>query len=242
MSVIVFHKGRNSITLFLDAVVAFVIDDNHVRDHSRYVEHFYVYGAQPIAFSYNENGTGTHNYDSSTGQFVLASPTNTGKYDFVEHTGLLIPDTRKYVDATRGESDVLAKIRIVEIMQSGSLSANIASLYLHIKSSVFKQITALQEEVYTGLYLYEDNGNVPSYSEDDYIDLFPNYLTGNDVNDVSDPNEVRVNGRKNFIVQQIALPTVLNKSFSFELQMNSEGVLHEAQIVTSPRMEAGNAS
>jgi len=235
--------SRNARSYFADAVTIFILNDNHVRDHSLYTTHSSVYTGQPIGFTYNAAGTGTHNYNVATGQFSVANPPNTGAYDFVEYTDLLIPDCNPWTSIKSGESDVFAKIRIVEVMQGANIAANIANHYLHLKTSVFKQIIATDHaEVNTGVFLYEDNGNVPSYSETDYIDSVPHYLTPNDVNVVTDPDEVRVNGLKNFIVQPITLPTVLNKSFSFELQMNSEGVLHEAQLLTSERKEIGNAS
>lgn len=236
--------NRNLVSSYASTVMLFVLDDDHVRDQAIYDSKETVEGNVEKGYYVDVIGGSTYNYDNTTCTFSVANPANTGNYTVSQMVGTLIPDTRAYTpQGTIGESDVFAEIRIVEVMQGQSIANNIANRYLHIKHSNNLQVCAGGfKEVPTDVWLYEDNSNVRSDSETTPIASFYNYLNRAELIPDTDPALLRLNGMKNFTVEALPLSSKLGKSFSFELNMNSEGVLYEAQLITSNRKEAGNAS
>lgn len=225
-----------------DSLYVYILDDDHVRDHPFYGTYPNVLGGGQFN-GYGLTINGNYIYSENIAQCVLGDPPMAGyQYDPVTFSNVLIPDHRKY-GASTGCRDVFAEIRIVEVIQGNDIAANISSGRFYMKTSVNRQIAAENfTEVPTSYFIYEDNSNIRSYSETDYINEGNNYLVDAEVSVITDPAELRVGPIKNFFVHDFPMDSVLGKSFSVEINMNSEGVLYEAKLEVANRKESGNAS
>lgn len=233
--------NRNVSTTYADTICMFILDDDHVRDQAVYStnEESYVFSMTGYETAI---GPGNYDYNSSTEQMDINI--GAGSYNAAVYTSVIVPDTRART-ANYGESDVYGEIRIVEVLPVDDIGTNLQNLKLNIKTSNNLQVVATSfTEVPTGVYLYEDSSNVPSYSEDDfdYIATFYNYLSREYVIPTTDNSIIRLNGSKNFTIHDVPLASTLGKSFSFKICMNSEGVLYDARLRTSNRRDRGNAS
>lgn len=233
-----FNRNRTNVTA--SRLHIFLLDDSHVRDYPYYGTFDAIMSYAFGGFQLVAPGTGTHIYDPAAENQMTAQAN--GNYIGAPYAGTLIPDHTEY-SANSGCRDVYGEIRVVEILQGNDISSNIASGRLYVKTSVGKQIAAESfTEVDMQVFLYEDNSNVRSDSETDSLVESGNYQTDADVSDITDPDELRCGPIKNFHIHDLPLDSVLGNSFSFELRMNSEGVLYEAIVQPSNRKERGNAS
>lgn len=234
-----FNRNRSAVSG--DSLYVYILDDDHVRDHPFYGTYLAVLNSGQYT-CYGLTVGGNQDYNSSTAQLENTDPPGVGHYDPVVMNNLLIPDHREY-GAASGCRDVFAEIRIVEVIQGNDIAANISSGRFYMKTSVNRQVAAENfTDVPTSYFLYEDNSNIRSYSETDYINEGNNYLVNADVSIITDPDEMRVGPIKNFFVHDFPMDSVLGKSFSVEINMNSEGVLYEAKLEVANRKESGNAS
>lgn len=232
---------RTQNTIIGDRLCVFILDDDHVRDHPFYDAYNTVTTLTLVGYSrVVPLGSAAYDYNDTTEQMTLADPVNTGDYASTVLSACLVPDDRSY-GPTDGCRDVFAQLRVVEALPD--LAENLALQRVYVKTSVNRQIVATSfDEVPLSVVLFEDNSNIPSYSETDYVREAYNYLDVQDVNGVTDPDLVRVGPIKNFFVHDHNLDGVLGKSFSFEIDMNSEGTVFDAKIEVANRKEAGNAS
>lgn len=234
------NTSRNVTSVNGNYMYIYMLDDEHVRDFPFYRSHNSVVGYQFNAWTLMAGGLGSHVYSTATAQMTASVP---GNYSNTVLTDLLVPD---YVEAGSGVGcrDVFAEIRIIEVLNNNDIEANISNQRLYVRTSVNRQVTAsnFNNEVPTSLFIYEDNSNIRSYSETLYIDEGMNYLTVADVDNITDPADLRVGPIKNFFVHDFPADSVLGKSFSFELNMNSEGAIYDARLGISKRGDSGNAS
>lgn len=235
--------NRNLTAISGDKLYMYILDDDHVLDYP-----FYATTTSVLGYAYNAfylTVAGNYNYDPATAQFTASM--GTGHYSTINLTGMLMPDSRVY-NTNYGSRDVFAEIRVVEILQGNDIAANISNSRLYVKTSVNRQFVATGSkglntiEVPTSVFLYEDNSNIRSYSETNYMTEGYNYQESADVHVLTDPDDLRVGPVKNFFVHDFPLDSVLGKSFSFELNMNSEGTLYDAKLEIANRKENGNAS
>jgi len=130
--------------------------------------------------------------------------------------------------------DVVAKIRTVDIIMN--LIQRISTFFMYLRMGVAKQVlTDLTEE--TGKFrVYESNSNICETDEEEIVC----YEDDRDVNAYSGDTYSRMNGTRNFIVQEIPAATRLNKSCSFEVELTNEGKLFDFELMQSERQEKGN--
>ena len=236
-------RNRNAVTG--DALYLFVLDDDHVRDNPFYRSYVVVTGVPLFGYSLGLAGGSIFNYNATTEQMDIAEPMNTGNYNANALSSSLVSDDTYYSSST-GCRDVFGQLRIVEILQNQDIAANVSLRRVYVKTSVNQQINADGDEVPTSFAIYDDNSNIPSYSENFSVSDFSaegyNYQSVYDVNGSTDAGDIRVGPIKNFFVHDKSLDGVLSKSFSFEIAMNSEGTVYDTRVEIANRKELGNAS
>lgn len=193
----------------------------------------YTLSTRNVPFYYYVGTGGGFNYNNTTCVFETTTP-GAGAYDSMSVSC-------DEIDLSGGDAfvDVEAVVRTVDIIENNQFAINTAGLQAFFKTGINKQVSldvaGETPELYSEMVIYEDNANVSDLDSDPI--QFANYQYPEDINE--NVHLSRLNGARNFRIQEIPLSTKITESFSVKIKMTNDGAIYDMHYVMTPTKVMG---